>query len=105
LLRITLLALWLTLATAVHLPGLSVKVTAVNHRNGQVTLLLPMHHTRIEATLVPEEPEIRLRINAFYEAEIEAGQIDTVKRNLLKIRIPGERPVLFRLRTITFLAD
>jgi hypothetical protein len=105
LLRITLLALWLTLATAVHLQGLSVKVTAVNHRNGEVTLLLPMHHTRIEAALMPTEPEIRLRIGEFYEAEIEAGQIDTIKRNLLKIRIPGEKPAHFRMRKIMFLSE
>jgi hypothetical protein len=104
-LRITLLVLWLMLATAVVLPGLSVKVTAVNHRNGQVTLVLPMHHARIEAILLPEEPEIRLRVDGFYEAEIESGQIDTVKRNLLKIRIPGEKPVRFRLRRITFLSE
>ena len=104
-LKITVLALWLMLAAAARLPGLSVKVTAVNHRDGQVTLLLPMHYTQIEATLAPEEPEIRLRIDGFYEAEIEAGQIDTVKRNLLKIRIPGEKPVRFRLRKITFLSD
>jgi hypothetical protein len=104
-LRISLLAAWLMLATAVRLPGLSVKVTAVNHRNGQVTLLLPMHHARIEATLLPKEPEIRLRVDGFYEAEIEAGQIDTVKRNLLKITIPGEKPVRFRLRKVTFLSE
>lgn len=104
-LRITLLALWLMLATTTRLPGLSVKVTAVNHRNGQVTLLLPMHHARIEATLLPEEAEIRLRLDEFYDAEIEAGQIDTVKRNLLKVTIPGEKPVRFRLVKIAFLSE
>jgi hypothetical protein len=103
--RIALLVLWLSLAAVVPARGLSVKVTAVNHRNGQVTLLLPMHHARIEATLMPEEPEIRLRIDGFYEAEIEAGQVDTVKRNLLKITIPGEKPARFRLRKITFLSE
>jgi hypothetical protein len=100
-----LLALLLMLAAAARLPGLSVKVTAVNHRNGQVTLLLPMHYVRLEAALMPEEPEIRLRVDGFYEAEIEAGQIDTVKRNRLKVLIPGEKPVYFRLLKITFLSN
>jgi hypothetical protein len=104
-LRITFLALWLTLAAAVRLPGLSVKVTAVDHRTGQVTLLLPMHRVRIEAALLPEEPEIRLLLGGFYEAEIEAGQIDTVKRNRLKVAIPGEKPVCFRLLRIAFLSN
>ena len=100
--RIALLALGLTLAA--RLAGLPVKVTSVNHRDGQVTLLLPIHSTQIEATLLPEEPEIRLRVNEFYDAEIEAGQVDTIKRNLLKVSIPGEKPVWFRLRRITFLS-
>ena len=103
--RIAWLALWLTLAMAVRLPGLPVKVTSVNHRNGRVTLLLPIHHAQIEATLLPEEPEIRLRANEFYDAEIEAGEIDTTRRNVLKITIPGEKPVRFRLRKITFLSN
>jgi hypothetical protein len=54
---------------------------------------------------MPTEPEIRLRIGEFYEAEIEAGQIDTIKRNLLKIRIPGEKPAHFRMRKIMFLSE
>jgi hypothetical protein len=104
-LRIVLLALLLMLAAATRLPGLSVKVTAVNHRNGRVTLLLPMHSVRIEAALAPEEPEIRLRVDGFYEAEIETGQIDTVRRNRLKVLIPGEKPVCFRLLRIRFLSN
>ena len=103
--RITLLALLLTLAAAPRLAGLPVKVTSVNHRNGQVTLLLPVHHARIEAVLVAEEPEIRLRVNEFYDAEFEAGEVDTVKRNVLRVTVPGEKPVRFRLRKITFLSD
>jgi hypothetical protein len=102
-LRVALLAM-LLLAASARLPGLSVKVTALNHRDGQVTFLLPMHHALVEATLVPEEPEIRLRVDGFYEAEIEAGQIDTVRRNLLRVRIPGEKDLRLRLRRITFLS-
>jgi hypothetical protein len=104
-LRIKLLALLLTLAAVACLPGLPIKVTAVNHRNGQVTLLLPIHHARVEAVLVPEEPEIRLRVDEFYDADFEAGEVDTVKRNVLRVTIPGEKPVRFRLRKITFLSN
>jgi hypothetical protein len=98
-----LLALLLTLAAAAPLLALPIKVTSIHHRDGRVTLLLPIHHTRIEAVLVPEEPEIRLRANEFYEAEFESGQVDTVKRNVLKVTIPGEKPVRFHLLKITFL--
>jgi hypothetical protein len=100
-----LLALWVTLVMPVHLPGLPIKIISVNHRNGQVRVLLPIHHAQIEAVLLPDEPEIRLRVNEFYDAEFEAGQIDTVKRNVLKVTIPGEKPIRLRLRKITFLSN
>lgn len=101
--RITLLALAFMLAAASPLLALPLKVVSINHRDGRVVLLLPVHHTQIEAVLVPEEPEVRLRVDEFYDAEFESGQIDTVRRNVLKVSIPGERPVRFRLRKITFL--
>jgi hypothetical protein len=95
----------LLLILSATLSALPVKVTAIDHYNGRVTLLLPIHHSRIEAELVPEEPEVRLHVNQFYDAEFEAGEIDTVKRNVLKVTIPGERAVRLRLRKITFLQD
>jgi hypothetical protein len=103
--RAMVLALWLTLALAARLPGVPVKVISLDHRSGRISLLLPAHHTRIDAMLAPEENEIRLRVNEFYDAEFESGEIDTVKRNVLKVAIPGEKPVRFRLRRILFLSD
>ncbi len=101
--RVTLLALVLLLAAAIPVPALPLKVISINHRDGRVVLMLPIHHTQIEAVLVPEEPEVRLRVDEFYEADFESGQIDTVKRNVLKVTVPGEKPVRFHLRKITFL--
>ena len=83
--------------------GLSVKVLLVDHKSGEVVLLMPMHNTRIFAQLPPEEPEIRVRAKRFYRARIERGAIDTVKRNVLRIEIPGRPPVRLRIRKITFL--
>ncbi len=94
-----------TLATALspHLSALHVKVVSVDYKAGRVTLLLPMHNARMEAVLPAEEPEIRVRLNQFYEAEIEPGQVNTVKRNFVRIKIPDEGSVRFRVRKITFL--
>ncbi len=66
-----------------------------------VILLMPMHNTRILAELPPEEPEIRVRAKQFYRARIEPGNVDTVKRNILRVEIPGRPPV--RIRKISFL--
>ncbi len=83
--------------------GLSVKVLSVDHKRGEIILLLPTHHAQMVAELPPEEPEIRVRAKRFYRARIEPGAIDTVKRNVLRVEIPGRRPVRFRIRKITFL--
>ena len=53
--------------------------------------------------LVPDEPEVRVRLNQFYDARLEAGKVDTIKRNILRINIPEQRPVRFRIRRVTFL--
>ena len=83
--------------------GLSVKVLSVDHKRGEIILLLPTHHAQVFAELPPEEPEIRVRAKRFYRARIEPGTIDTVKRNVLRVDIPGRPPVRFRIRKITFL--
>ena len=93
----------LAAALSPHLSALNVKVVSVDYKAGRVTLLLPMHNARMEAVLPAEEPEIRVRLNQFYEAEIEPGQVNTVKRNFVRIKIPDEGSVRFRLRKITFL--
>ena len=93
----------LAAALSPHLSALNVKVISVDYKTGRVTLLLPMHNARMEAVLPAEEPEIRVRRNEFYEAEIEPGKVNTVKRNFVRIKIPDERSVRFRVRKITFL--
>ena len=83
--------------------GLSVKVLLVDHKRGEVILLMPMYNTRILAELPSEEPEIRVRAKQFYRARIEPGNVDTVKRNILRVEIPGRPPVRLRIRKISFL--
>ena len=101
LIRATIVAAAATLCPSLF--GLSVKVLSVDHKSGDVVLLMPMHNTRIIAQLPPDEPEIRVRAKGFYEARIEPGTVDTVKRNVLRVEIPGRRPVRFRIRKIAFL--
>jgi hypothetical protein len=83
--------------------GLSVKVLSVDHKAGEITVLLPMHNAHVRPILTPDEPEIRVRLNEFYEARLIEGQVDTVKRNILRISIPEHRPVFFRVHKVTFL--
>jgi hypothetical protein len=95
--------LWLLLVFAAELPALPLKIVSVDHNNGRIQVLLPIHHVMIEATLAAGEPEIRVRVKEFYEADLVAGEVDTTKRNYLLIRIPDQKPAKFRLRKISFL--
>ena len=95
--------LWLLLFLPADLPALHVKVISVDHKEGRIQVLLPMHNATLAASLAVEEPEIRVRVNEFYEAEFVTGEVDTTKRNYLLIKIPGEKPARFRLRKISFL--
>jgi len=92
-------------ACAPCLLSLSVKVLSVDHKTGEITVLLPMHNAHLKAALVPDEPEVRVRLNQFYDARLEAGKVDTIKRNILRINIPEQRPVRFRVRRVTFLEN
>ena len=80
-----------TLAAALspHLSALHVKGVSVDYKAGQVILLLPMHNTRVEAVLPAEEPEIRVRLNQFYEAEIETGEGEYRQTQLRADQDPG----------------
>jgi hypothetical protein len=98
----TFLCVMLALS-APSLAALHVKVIAVNHREGTITVLLPMHYAMIEASLADDEPEIRVRVNEFYEAELVEGEVDTTKRNYLQVQIPDQKPAKFRLQKISFL--
>ena len=98
-----LAVLMLAAALPPQLSALNVKVVSVDYKAGRVTLLLPMHNARMEAVLPAEEPEIRVRRNEFYEASIEPGKVNTVKRNFVRIKIPREGSVKFWVRKITFL--
>ena len=93
----------LAAACAACLWGLSVKVLSVDHKAGEITMLLPMHHAHVRAILTRDEPEIRVRLHEFYEARLVAGKVDTVKRNILRISIPEQRPAFFRVDKVTFL--
>ncbi len=95
----------LAAACAPGLLSLSVKVLSVDHKAGEITVLLPMHNAHLRAALVPDEPEVRVRLNQFYDARLEAGKVDTIKRNILLIDIPEQRPARFRIRRVTFLEN
>jgi hypothetical protein len=97
---------WIVTTTlSLQLLGFNVKVISVDHKTNDVTFLLPMHNTQVEAHLVAEEKETRVRVNEFYNAEIESGQVDTTKRNLLRIKIPHQKPATFQFLRIIFLAQ
>ena len=93
----------LLLCLALPLPALSVKVVEVDHRNESITVRLPMHSTEIEACLMPDEPEIRVRELEYYKVQIKPGKIGTNRPSVLQIKIPDQRPVKFRILNITFL--
>ena len=94
----------LAAALSPHLLALNVKVVSVDYKTGRVTFSTAhAQRTELEAVLPAEEPEIRVRRNEFYEAEIESGKVNTVKRNFVRIKIPSEGSVRFRVRKITFL--
>ncbi len=95
--------LWLILSLPVDLLALHLKVISVDHKEGRIQVLLPMHHAVIEASLAAEELEIRVRVNEFYEADLVAGEINTAKRNYLSIKIPDQKPARFRLQKVSFL--
>lgn len=99
-----LLALALAAVLTPRLLGLNVKVVSVDHTARQITVVLPMHHAQLKASLLPEEPEVQVRENEFYEAEIESGEVNTTNRNILRIKIPDRKPVGFRLKKILFLS-
>ena len=93
----------LAVACAPGLLSLSVKVLSVDHKAGEITVLLPMHNAHIKAILIQDEPEVRVRLHQFYDARLESGKVDTIKRNILRINIPEQRPARFRIRRVTFL--
>jgi len=95
--------LWLVLSLPAGLPALHVKIISVDHKEGRIQVLLPMHQAVLEASLAEGELEIRVRVNEFYEADLVAGEVDTTKRNYLRIKIPDQKPARFRLRKVSFL--
>ena len=85
-----------------HVSALHVKVLSVDQKSRSVTVLLPVHHATVEAQLAPEEPSLEVRANEYYEAELERGKVNTVKRNWLYIKVSRKKTVKFRLRKVTF---
>ena len=92
----------LTAALTPLLCGLTVKVKQLDPRNGKVLLLLPMHSTMIEAQVLSQGDPIRLERNQFYESKL----LSNPKRgdqNMLRIKIPREKPARFRIKRIHFI--
>ena len=97
-----ILALTAVLTPLPLLTGLTVKVKQIDPRKGKVMLLLPMHSTIIEAQVLSQGDPIRLERNQFYESKF----LPDHKRgdnNLLRIKIPREKPARFRIRKIHFI--
>ena len=90
---------WLLTGT---LSALHVKVLQVDYGNRTATILLPVHHATVEVELAPDEPEIEVRADEFYEAQLQPGKVNTVRRNWLHIKVRPKKSVRFRLRKVTF---
>ena len=83
--------------------ALNLKVAEVDVKKGEVTLLLPMHSTFIEAKVLPEGARVRLERNQFYEGRIVPGPLEDAQHNLIRIKIPHQKPVRFLIKKISFI--
>ena len=97
-----ILALTAALTSLPLLSGLTVKVKQLDPRKGKVILLLPMHSTMIEAQVLSQGDPIRLERNQFYESKFLSDH-KRGDHNLLRIKIPREKPARFRIRKIHFI--
>ena len=84
------------------LSALTVKVKQLDPRKGKVVLLLPMHSTMIEAQVLSQGDPIRLERNQFYESKLLSDG-HRGDQNMLRIKIPHEKPARFRIRKIHFI--
>ena len=82
---------------------INIKVVEVDHDAREVTVLLPMHNATLRARLTAEL-EVRVRQGEFYEGKLITGAIGTTKRNLLRLKIPEQRPATFRVLEVEFLS-
>ncbi len=91
----------LTFLSAPGLFGLHLKVARVDSKKGEVELLLPMHFTLIDARVARKGEQVRLEPNRFYDAEIiqETGG----KYNMLRVKIPHQKPASFFIQKIRFI--
>ena len=83
--------------------ALNLKVTEVDAKKGEVKLLLPMHSTYIEATVFPEGDRVRLERNQFYEGKMLPGPVENPTHNLIRVKIPHQKPVRFLIKKIGFI--
>ncbi len=94
----------LTTALTPVLCALTVKVKQLDPRNGKVLLLLPMHSTMIEAQVLSQGDPIRLERNQFYESKLLSNR-HRGDQNMLRIKIPKEKPARFRIKRIHFIVQ
>ena len=83
--------------------ALNLKVTEVDAKKGEVKLLLPMHSTYIEATVFPVGNRVRLERNQFYEGKMLPGPVENATHNLIRVKIPHQKPVRFLIKKISFI--
>ena len=83
--------------------ALNLKVAEVDAKKGEVKLLLPMHSTYIEATVFPEGDRVRLERNQFYEGKMLPGPVENATHNLIRVKIPHQKPVRFLIKKISFI--
>ena len=97
--RLIILAVSLTPAVF----ALNVKVETVDTKRGKVRLLLPMNSMMLEASVYPQGESVRVKTREFYWGSFVRQKRSQPRRNILRIRIPDEEPVRFRVHRILFL--
>lgn len=83
--------------------ALNLKVAEIDAKKGEVKLLLPMHSTYIEAKVFPEGDRIRLERNQFYEGRIVPGPVEDAQYNLIRVKIPHQKPARFLIKKVSFI--
>ena len=78
-------------------------MTEVDAKKGELILLLPMHSTYFEVKVFPEGDRIRLERNQFYEGSIVPGPVEDTQHNLIRVKIPHQKPARFLIKKVSFI--
>ncbi len=87
------------------LPAVNVKVTRVDEKKGNVTLLLPMHSMMVEAAVLPEGEKIYLKKHSFYEGRFTQNPLQKKQRNVIRIKGPNGKRSRFEIKKLMFVGQ